>query len=82
MKNEREFNLLTKEEYGKAVEAIIAHFAAERGEDMDIIGAGGLLDAFLEDIAPNIYNRAIEDARELLKKQSEDADFELNVQRK
>ncbi len=49
---------------------------------MDIIGAGGILDAFLEDIAPKIYNKAIEDARKQLEKLAEDGDFELNLLRK
>jgi len=81
-KEKREFDILKKEERVKAIEDIIAHFATERDEEMDIIGAGALLDAFLQDIAPIIYNKAIEDVRMLLKKQADDAEFELNLLRK
>jgi uncharacterized protein (DUF2164 family) len=78
----REWNMLTKEERSAAVKDIIAYFLDERDEDMDMIGAGELLDMFLQNIAPKVYNKAIEDAQTVLKKQAEDADFELGVLKK
>lgn len=75
----RGFDILTKEERNKAIEDIIAFYVTERNEEMDIIGANEILDSFLQDIAPTIYNKAIDDAKNLFKKQSEDTDFELGV---
>lgn len=75
----RGFDILTKEERNKAIEDIIAFYVTERNEEMDIIGANDILDTFLQDIAPTIYNKAIDDAKNLFKKQSEDTDFELGV---
>ncbi len=75
----RGFDILTKEERNKAIEDIIAFYVTERNEEMDIIGANDILDSFLQDIAPTIYNKAIDDAKNLFKKQSEDTDFELGV---
>ena len=78
----REWDTLSKEERNSAIENIIAFYVTDRGEEMDIIGAGDILDFFIIHIAPVIYNKAIEDARELFKKQSDDTDLELNIMKK
>ncbi len=83
MKNiKREFDMLTKEERDKAIKDIISFYTIERDEEMDIIGAGEILDNFLQDIAPKVYNKAIEDAKKLFKLKSEEVDFELDVFKK
>lgn len=74
--------MLTEDERKTAIEYLITHFKTERSEDMDILGAGEILDVVLEQAAPKIYNKAVEDIREAFKKQSEGFDFELNVLRK
>ena len=74
--------MLTEEERAAAIEYIISHFRTERDEDMDILGAGEILDVVLQNAAPKIYNKAIEDIRVAFKKQAEGFDFELSVLRK
>jgi len=78
----REFDLLTTEEREKAIADIISFYLTERDEEMNIIGAGNLLDVFLQDIAPNVYNKAVEDVKKVAKKYGEDFDFELGVLKK
>lgn len=78
----RAFDMLTEEERTTVIEYIISHFKTERNEEMDILGAGEILDVVLQQAAPKIYNLAIEDIRAAFKKQSEGFDFELSVLRK
>ena len=78
----KEFDILTKEEREQAIKDIISYYLDERDENMDIIGASGILDAFLQDIAPKVYNRAIDEVKQLLKKQTEEADFEIGLLKK
>ncbi|MEI8339413.1 MAG: DUF2164 family protein [bacterium] len=81
-KVKREFDLLTKEEREKAVNDIISFYITERNEEMDIIGASNILDAFLQDIAPKVYNKALDDAKKAFKKQAEEIDFEMGLLKK
>jgi uncharacterized protein (DUF2164 family) len=76
------FGLLSEEERRRAVEEIITYFEKERGEELGLIGAGELLDFFLQTVSPGVYNKAISDAQELVKKGAEDIDFTLGVLRK
>lgn len=78
----RSFDILTKEERSKATKDIISFYENERDEEMDIIGAELLLDMFLQNIAPFVYNKAVDELRILVKKQSEELDFELGVLKK
>jgi len=57
---------LPKEAYQEAV-ASLQRYARENIEaDMGNIAVAGLLDFFLEEIAPLVYNRAVADAQERL----------------
>ena len=78
----RDFDILSKEDRNKAIKDIIVFYQNERDEEMDIIGAELLLDMFLQNIAPFVYNKAIDDVRVLVKKQLEEIDFELGVLKK
>lgn len=78
----RSFDILSKEERSRATKDIIVFYENEREEEMDIIGAELLLDMFLQSIAPIVYNKAVDDLRILVKKQSEELDFELVVLKK
>lgn len=44
-------------------EEIHAFYLEERGEDIGIIHQEGILDLFLERLAPMIYNKALDDAK-------------------
>ena len=78
----RSFDILTKEQKEKSINDIIAFYLDERDEHVGIIGANNLLDMVLQDIAPHVYNNAIEDTQRLLTKQTEEFDFELNLLKK
>ena len=44
-------------------EEIHTYYLDERGEDIGIIHQEGILDLFLERLAPMIYNKALDDAK-------------------
>lgn len=54
---------LTDEQRKAIKEEIHAYYLDERGEDIGIILQEGLLDLFLEQLAPIIYNKALDDAK-------------------
>ena len=54
---------LTEEQRKAIKEEIHAYYLDERGEDIGIILQEGLLDLFLEQLAPIIYNKALDDAK-------------------
>lgn len=52
---------LPKDQRREAIATIVHYFRASREEDIGLIAAGGLLDCFLENIGPSIYNKAVAD---------------------
>jgi uncharacterized protein (DUF2164 family) len=56
----------------------IQHYVAEElDREIGHLAAGFLLDYFLQEIGPSLYNQAIEDARALLTQQLADIDDRL-----
>lgn len=69
---------LPKEAYQEAV-ASLQRYARENIEaDMGNIAVAGLLDFFLEEIAPLVYNRAVADAQERLQMRVSELDIEIH----
>ncbi|MCQ2211993.1 MAG: DUF2164 domain-containing protein [Paludibacteraceae bacterium] len=57
-------NIKLSDEQKKALkEEIHAYYLDERGEDIGIIHQEGLVDLFIDRLAPIIYNRALDDAK-------------------
>lgn len=63
---------LSAEQKKRIKEAIHAYYLDERGEDIGIILQEGLFDLFMEELAPIIYNKAIDDAKRWLTTRIED----------
>ncbi|MFC3747479.1 DUF2164 domain-containing protein [Paenibacillus sp. GCM10012306] len=57
---------LPKEQRELLVENIRNHFEAERGETIGHLAADNLLDFFLQELGPSIYNEALKDCRSLV----------------
>lgn len=51
---------------------ITAYFAKERDEDLGELASQLVLDFFLKELGPNIYNQGIEDAYEYMQNNIED----------
>lgn len=54
----------TKEEKKLMMDDLQYFYEVERGEELGYIAAEQILDFMLEKIAPTIYNKGVEDARE------------------
>ena len=80
MKNiDRGLNMLAEDDKDRCIKEIISYFHTERNETIGVIAAGNMLDFFLENIAPDVYNKGIEDAKKMLKNQLEGWDVEFDL---
>jgi uncharacterized protein (DUF2164 family) len=75
----RAWDYLNDEQRKKAIEEIIAFFESEREEKIGVIAAEQLLDMFLQGSGRQVYNRAIEDAKEFLRKKMEDIEIDIDI---
>ena len=69
---------LTKEARAQAVASIERYFLKENGEPIGNMAAGALLNFFLADIAPAIYNQAVAQAQERMQARVAELDIELH----
>ncbi len=72
---------LAKEKKKSVVESIITFFYEERGEEIGIIAAEDVLDFFLEEVGAEIYDKGVQDSREVLKNRFEDLEVDLEMLR-
>ena len=70
---------LTKPERTAAVASIQRYFEENLPEPIGDLPAGLLLNFFLEEIGPAVYNRAIRDAQARMQQRAADLDGELYV---
>ncbi len=75
----RKWDLLPKEKRKACIDEIIIFFKQKRDEEIGIIAAEDVLDFFLQNIGTNIYNKGVEDSKNLLKRQFEDLEVDLNL---
>lgn len=64
------------------LDAIIAHFADERGEEIGIIAAEAILDVILDSCGKDIYNQGLSDAQNIVQTKIADLNVELQALRK
>jgi uncharacterized protein (DUF2164 family) len=70
---------LTEEARDRCIKEVISYFHDERNEEIGVIAAGNVLDFFLQSVGPDIYNKAIDDAKKSFQKQLEGLDFEIDL---
>jgi uncharacterized protein (DUF2164 family) len=69
---------LPREARDQAVASIERYFAENFEQRIGNIAAGGLLGFFLEELAPLIYNQAVNDAQERIGIRVQELDIELH----
>jgi len=69
---------LPKELRSSAVQSIERYFQDELDERIGNIRAAALLNFFLEEIAPSVYNKAVADVQERLMQRVTEADVEVH----
>jgi uncharacterized protein (DUF2164 family) len=75
----RKWSVLPKEKQKILIEKTISYFANERDQEIGIISAEEILDFFTEHLYTEIYNTAIDDSKKLLRKRSEDLEFDFDL---
>jgi uncharacterized protein (DUF2164 family) len=68
---------LPKEHKDRIVQRLVAFYEEERSETLGSIGAEQIVDFMLREIAPYVYNKAIEDARQVVLEKSASLEEEL-----
>ncbi len=68
---------LPKDARKEAIASIERYFQEERDEKIGNIAAGALLNYFLEEIGPLVYNQAVADVQERLRMRVDELDVEF-----
>ena len=69
---------ISKEARVEAIESIKRFFRENRDEDAGNLAAGELLDYFLEELGPIVYNQAVADVQERLQARIMEVDMEIH----
>lgn len=77
----KQWDVLTDEERKGLIDRVITFFVEERNEEIGIIAAEELLDFFLENLSKPIYNKGIDDSKEILKRQLETLEIDLDAKK-
>lgn len=75
----RKWDLLSKSKRKPCIDEIITFFKQKRDEQIGVIAAEDILDFFLQDIGADIYNKGVEDSKELIKRQFENLEVDLDL---
>ncbi len=75
----RSWDILTPEQKQKAINDIIDFYSTEHGEEIGVIAAENLLDMFLQNIGANLYNKGVDDTKDLVKKRLEEVEMDIEV---
>ena len=75
----RGLGLLAEEARDRCIKEIISYFHSERNEEIGVIAAGDILDFFLQSLGPDIYNKALDDAKKSFQNKLEGWDFEVDL---
>lgn len=71
---------LPREARNEAIASIERYCAEHLEEGIGNIAAGALLDFFLEDLAPSVYNKAVADVQERLQVRILELDLEVHAE--
>ncbi|MFA6549849.1 MAG: DUF2164 domain-containing protein [Candidatus Gracilibacteria bacterium] len=75
----RKWDLLTKERRAGLIREIITYFKEERDEEIGMLASEDILDFFLENLGKDIYKRAVDDSKALVKQNFENLEIDLDL---
>lgn len=78
-KKKNKFDFASEEERTKYIKEIIGFFQDERGDRIGYIAAEKVLDFFAQSMGEEIYKKALNDVKKLLKSRFEDIEVELDM---
>jgi len=72
---------LSKDERAQAIASIERYFLENMDEQIGNVAAGGLLEFFVREIGPSIYNKALADAQERMQQRAKKLDIEVHEEK-
>ncbi|HBB02825.1 MAG: hypothetical protein US89_C0007G0007 [Candidatus Peregrinibacteria bacterium GW2011_GWF2_38_29] len=75
----RKWDLLTKERRAGLIREIITYFKEERDEEIGMLASEDILDFFLENLGKDIYKRAVDDLKAIVKQNFENLEIDLDL---
>lgn len=80
MKNNKlSLGLLTLDQREIAIKKIVDYFASERDEEIGVIAADDLLEMFLQNVGPDLFNRGIKEAKDLVEENLQSTLFNIEL---
>jgi uncharacterized protein (DUF2164 family) len=73
------WDLLSEERKRECINKIISFFENQRNETIGVVAAQEVLDFFIEAIAEDVYNKAIDDAKKLVTERFENIEVDLDL---
>ncbi|WLD94238.1 DUF2164 domain-containing protein [Alkalihalobacillus sp. AL-G] len=70
---------IPKEDRDQLVRSIQAYFLDERGEEIGDLAAGLLLDFFIKEMGPYVYNQGVRDAKDVLQQKVMNLEEDLDA---
>ncbi len=78
-KTKRKWDILDDQKKQFLIKEIIGYFQNERNEEIGIIAAGEILDFFLQQLHPEIYNQALDDVKKTVKDGTDNILIDLDL---
>jgi len=75
----RKWDIASKETQDKCVNEVIARVEEIEGDTVGLIAAQDIIDIVTENLGPEIYNKAIQDAKRLVENQMNDLETGLDL---
>jgi uncharacterized protein (DUF2164 family) len=75
----RKWDLANKETQDKCINEVITRIEEIGDDQVGLIAAQDIIDIVTENFGPEIYNKAIHDAKKLLEDRMSDTEAELNL---
>jgi len=75
----RKWDLLSKERRETLIKEVIDYFKTEKDQELGVIAAEDILDFFLEALGKDIYNKAIDDSKVVIKQSFESLEIDLDL---
>ena len=79
LSTKKPWDLLTEEQRNSAIKDIIDFYETEKDEQIGIIAAGELLDIFLQTAGIFLYNKGVEDSKDLLRSKIEELTIDIEA---
>jgi len=81
-KVKRTWDMIPDERRKAAIDERITYFKTQRNEEIGMISAEEMLDFFLYTVGIDIYNKGIDDSRQLIMSRIEDLELDIGGLRK